>query len=104
MIWGDHQDQDLLTFYQQLIRLRHQIPHSWHHHQRLIIDDSNRVYGYVSGEYAIALNNHGKEITLSLPGWEHSQLTIATDTTTLWNTATAKLSLPPFAGAILSRI
>ena len=104
MIWGDRQDQDLLTFYQQLIRLRRHSPHSWHQHQRLNIDDSNRVYGYVCGEYAIVLNNHGKEITLSLPDWEHSQLTIATDTTTLWNTATAKLSLPPFAGAILSRI
>jgi hypothetical protein len=70
----------------------------------LIIDETNRVYGYVCGDYAIVLNNHDQEITLSLPEWQHSQLAIATDATTVWNATTAQLSLPPFAGVICQRV
>ncbi|PZV18770.1 MAG: alpha-amylase [Pseudanabaena sp.] len=100
MIWGDEQDLDLLTFYQQLIRFRSQNPHAWQQHQTLIIDDTNRVYGYVCADYAIALNNNDHAIKLSLPSLQHCQLAIATDATTIWNASTAQLSLPPFAGAI----
>ncbi|MGA7934273.1 MAG: alpha-amylase family glycosyl hydrolase [Kovacikia sp.] len=101
MIWGDEQDKDLLTFYQQLIGLRRQSPQQWRQpHQPLIMDDANRVYGFACGAYAIVLNNQGHEITLSLPGWQNSQLMITTDVTTVWHATTVQLSLPPFAGAI----
>jgi hypothetical protein len=104
MIWGDEQDRDLLVFYQQLIALRRQNPQHWCQHQPLIIDDTNRVYGYECGDYAIVLNNNDREITFSLPGWQHSQLMITTDATTVWNAPTAQLNLPPFAGVICQRI
>jgi glycosidase len=104
MIWGNEQDGDLLAFYQQLIALRRQSTQHWRQHQPLIIDDTNRVYGYECGDYVIVLNNNDREITFSLPHWQHSQLMITTDATTVWNAPTAQLNLPPFAGVILSVI
>jgi cyclomaltodextrinase len=104
MIWGDEQDLDLLGFYQQLIGLRRQSPQCWRQpHLPLMIDNANRVYGYQCGEYAILLNNSDNQVTLSLPDWQHTQLMITSDATTIWQTEIAQLCLLPFAGVICRR-
>ena len=110
MLWDGDQDQDLLTFYQQLIQLRRQSSQDWYQQpQALILDDLNRFYGYQLGNYAcakrafgIALNNQDQSITLVLPNWKNYQLAIATDPTILWNESTGELTLSPFGGVILN--
>ena len=102
MLWDGDQDQDLLTFYQQLIQLRRQGSQNWFQQtQAVIIDDLNCFYGYQLGNYAIALNNQDQSIILALPNWKNYQLAIATDPTILWNESTGELILPPFGGVIL---
>jgi glycosidase len=102
MLWDGDQDQDLLTFYQQLIQLRRQGSQHWSQQlQAIIIDDVNCFYGYELGNYAIALNNQDQPITLVLPNWKNYQLAIATDPAIRWNQSTGELTLPPFGGVIL---
>ena len=109
MLWDGDQDQDLLTFYQQLIQLRRQGSQHWSQQlQAVIIDDVNCFYGYQLGNYAcakrafgIALNNQDQSMILALPNWKNYQLAIATDPAILWNQSTCELTLPPFGGVIL---
>ena len=103
MLWDKDQDQDLLTFYQQLIQLRRQDSQYWYQQQlqAVILDDVNCFYGYQLGNYMIALNNQDQSITLALPNWKNYQLAIATDPAILWNKSTGELTLPPFGGVIL---
>ena len=109
MLWDGDQDQDLLTFYQQLIQLRRQGSQNWFQQtQAVIIDDLNCFYGYQLGNYAyakrtfgIALNNQDQSINLVLPNWKNYQLAIATDPAIRWNESTGELTLPPFGGVIL---
>jgi hypothetical protein len=61
----------------------------------------HRFYGYQLGNYAIALNNQDKSITLVLPNWKNYQLAISTDSAIRWNQSTGELTLPPFGGVVL---
>ena len=105
MLWDTEQDTSLLAFYKQLIALRRKTPDLWQQpRQTWLLDDTNRVYGYECGEYAIALNANAQDFTLSLPKhWRSPQLILTTDSTILWNPQTHQLNLPPFAGVVLQK-
>jgi len=105
MLWDAEQNTSLLMFYKELIALRRQTPTLWQKTRHpWLLDDANRVYGYECGGYAIALNAHSQDITLSLPShWQAPHLILATDSTLGWNAQTHQLSLPPFSGAIVQK-
>jgi len=105
MLWGTDQDATLLAFYQQLIAFRRQTWNIWQQpRQAWLLDDANRVYGYECGEYAIALNNHTQEITLSLPNhWQSPQLILTTDSATHWNAQMNQLQLSSFTGVVIQK-
>ncbi len=105
MLWGKEQDSSLLAFYKQLIAWRRQTHHHWRHtRQPWLLDDTNRVYGYECGEYAIVLNANSRAFTFSIADhWRSPHLILTTDLNTLWNSQSNQLSLPSFAGAIFQK-
>ena len=101
MLWGEEQDRDLFSFYQQLITWRRNNNDLWKEvPQPLIINEQQGVYVYSCGNYAIALNNNSQPSTLTLT--KGDTLVLTTQSEVNWYSQTGNLYLPAYGGAILS--
>lgn len=104
MLWGLDQDQELLTFYRGLARLRARAPELWRGERRtLAADDHTRLYVYQCShggrEAMVALNIGPAPQRVELPAGRVYHLDLATELSVAL--AGASLDLPPFAGAAL---
>lgn len=61
--------------------------------------DAAGLLAYACGSYAVALNNGPERATISLAGWTGGRLLLATEEGVFWQSRSASLSLPPYAGA-----
>ncbi len=103
MLWGEEQDRDLFSFYQQLIAWRRENNYLWRQSTQpkpLIIYDQQGVYVYGCGNYAIALNNSPQGTTVILTEGKQGSLVLKTQSEVNWDTQTGNLDLPAYGGAI----
>ncbi len=105
MLWDTEQDASLLGFYKQLIAWRRKTSEIWRQPRHAwLLDDSNRVYGYEWGKYAIALNANSQKFTLSFPNdWQSPELILTTNSNTVWNPQTDQISLNAFTGVVFKK-
>ncbi len=100
MLWGERQDRGLLQFYRDLIALRRTGGRVWREGRTpLIIDDAAGLLAYACGPYAVVLNNGPEPARIGLAGWRGGRLLLATEDGVSWQSRSASLSLPPYAGA-----
>jgi len=100
MVWDDAQDQDLLKFYQQLIKLRSTANFSQLPLQTILVDDLQKVFIYSRGKYTIVLHNALKKQTFTLRTEIKGGLLFTTTGNLVYDSATAQLHLPEFSGCI----
>jgi cyclomaltodextrinase len=103
MLWGDEQDRSVLAFYRKLIALRRRTQAVWRlSHTALIIDDESGIYAYANEPYTVILNNSPHARVLPM-----KRLHMSAGATAVLATDPAlalrgeRLSLPPFAGAVM---
>lgn len=101
MIWGEEQDQELLLFYKQLIRLRRQEPLIWgQSRQTILLNNDDGIYGYTCGNYIVILNNSPERRKLAIADEKNFKLILATETDIHWDNPN-KLCFLPFSGVVL---
>ena len=106
MLWGEAQNQELLQFYRDLIRLRRSESSLWRGaRQTNVTDDHTGLYVYScsdgTNEAIIALNTGNSVQHFMRPAGQTSRLVVATDRgIALGDDA---LTLVPFGGAVLMR-
>lgn len=100
MIWGEKQDQELLEFYQKLIRWRRQNPNLTNSiPQPLVIDEEKRIYIYTCASFTIALNNSPNTNTINLTQVPKNTLVLTTDSGIFLDEN--NLSLSAYGGVII---
>ncbi|WP_013324827.1 alpha-amylase family glycosyl hydrolase [Gloeothece verrucosa] len=101
MLWRhEEQDQQLLSFYRKLITFRRDNAKIWKQRQRLLIDNPQKIYGYVCGDYAVILNNSSKVIDLKFLNWTNAHLILSSDSANCWDDQRLTLQLQAFSGVI----
>jgi cyclomaltodextrinase / maltogenic alpha-amylase / neopullulanase len=105
MRWGEAQNQELHTFYQQLIAFRRERPALWSGERTTILaDDTRNLYAYTcaaDGQTAIVIFNTGdEEQSVHLPTLTTAQLALTT--TAQLHLEDGALILPPWSGAVMS--
>lgn len=104
MPWGNGQNQELLTFYRQLARMRHATVALWRGtRQTIVADDRSGLYVYACSdgrrEAIVALNNSGEPGRFQLSGRQPAHVIVASDAAITLEGA--MLTLTPFGGAVL---
>jgi glycosidase len=97
MLWGDQQDQALLTFYRDLMALRRQTTEVWSlPRETILIDDARGLYAYRCGAYTVYLNNSAAPAHIE---GQSGKLVLTTDAAATLDLT--KLHLPPCGGAVV---
>jgi len=110
MLWENEQDQDILLFYQKLIKWRKTHINLVKKARRsLIIDEEKRVYVYsfIASEgsnFVIALNNSPESVEVKINKGENGDLILKTDPQINWNPAKDSLQLSAYGGVIMQVI
>ncbi len=102
MPWGSDQDQELLSFYRELVHARKNAINAWYAERKThMVDDNAHLYAFSCADFLVVINNSSKERWMGSPAFHSAHMVVKSDECISLTPSTLTLTLEPYSGAIL---